>query len=165
MSDYAPGLATGITAPIGIFALSVDVKHHEGCDCEQCNSQYESMMERSVRVCIAEAASNWIDKKVKKMIIHGPKKMCKPAIGYACCPDHSLKKDVLDMLPGADQLGISLTDSFAMIPDASICGFVIVHPSAGYPEIRHISQKQYDEYAKARGFNEEQARKFLGHLL
>ncbi|MCQ2134358.1 MAG: methionine synthase [Bacteroidales bacterium] len=168
MCDYAPDFGLGITAPVGLFALSVKVEHNhpEGCDCEQCSGKdFDSMLLRSVRVCVAEAASKWIDKKVKKMIISGAKKMAKPAIGYACCPDHSLKKEALEMLPGSELLGITLTDSFAMVPDASICGFVIVHPSAGYPEIHHISQKQYDEYAKARGFNEEEARKFLGHLL
>lgn len=165
MSDYAPDITFDMTAPIGIFALSVHVHHEDGCSCEQCTQGYDSMLERSVRVCVAEAASKWIDKKVKKMILRGSRKMAKPAIGYACCPDHSIKKELFEMLPGSEQLGITLTDSFAMIPDASICGFVVIHPSAGYPEIRHISQRQYDEYTKARGFSEEQARKFIGHLL
>lgn len=167
MCDYAPDIALGITAPVGLFALSVHVKHEhgEGCTCGQCNQDYDSMLERSVRVCVAEAASKWIDKKVKKMIINGGKKMAKPAIGYACCPDHSLKKEALEMLPASEELGITLTDSFAMVPDASICGFIVIHPSAGYPEIHHISRKQFDDYAKARGFSEEEARKFIGHLL
>ncbi len=167
LSDYAPDISFGITAPIGLFALSVHLRHDHGkdCSCEQCNQGYDSMLERSVRVCVAEAASAWIDKKVKKMILRGNKTMTKPAIGYASCPDHSLKKELFEMLPGSEELGITLTDSFAMIPDASICGFIIIHPAAGYPEIHHISRKQYDEYAKARGFSEEQARKFIGHLL
>ena len=52
-----------------------------------------------------------------------------------------------------------------MIPDAAICGFVVLHPEAGYPEIRHIGEKQYELYASARGFSPAEARAFLSHLL
>ena len=62
-------------------------------------------------------------------------------------------------------LGIKLTDSYAMTPDASICGLIFMHPEAGYPEIRNISQSQYDDYKARRGMDEETARRFLSHLL
>lgn len=165
LCDYAPDINYDFTGPMGIFALSVKVKHPKDCDCEQCTKGYPSMMERCVRVCVAEAASKWIDRRVKGMIAPGFRKISKPAIGYACCPDHSLKREIFDMLHGEDKLGISLTESYAMIPDASICGFIVAHSNAGYPEIHHISQKQYDSYSKARGFSEEEAKKFIGHLL
>ena len=62
-------------------------------------------------------------------------------------------------------MGIELTDSYAMIPDSSICGLIFMHPQSCYPEIRHISQNQYDAYAERRGMDAETARRFLGHLL
>ena len=62
-------------------------------------------------------------------------------------------------------LGIKLTDSYAMTPDASICGLIFMHPEAGYPEIRNISQEQYEDYMARRGMAEETARRFLSHLL
>lgn len=62
-------------------------------------------------------------------------------------------------------LGIKLTDSYAMTPDASICGLIFMHPEAGYPEIRNISQEQYEDYMARRGMDEETARRFLSHLL
>ena len=52
-----------------------------------------------------------------------------------------------------------------MIPEASICGFVILHPQAWYPAIRNIGPEQYETYRNARGFSDEEARKFLGHLV
>ena len=67
------------------------------------------------------------------------------------------------MLP--DGLGITLVGNCAMQPDAAICGFVILHPQAGYPEIRHISAEQYRSYSRARGFSPDEARTFLSHLL
>lgn len=162
LSDYAPDTNSGLTAPIGIFALSVSLRKAQGCGCDQCREQYQSMMEHCVRVCVAEAASKWID---SQLTVPDGMKISKPAIGYASCPDHSLKRELLDLLHGSERLGISLTESCAMIPDASICGFIIVHPQAGYPEIHHISKEQYGSYASRRGFSEEEAHKFLGHLL
>ena len=92
-------------------------------------------------------------------------KVVKPAAGYASFPDHSIKRDILALLPSADTLGITLTETCAMTPAASICGLVLVHPEACYPDIRHISQEQYDRYAAARGFSPDEARLFLSHLL
>ena len=63
------------------------------------------------------------------------------------------------------ELGIRLTESYAMTPDASICGLIFMHPEAGYPEIRTISEKQYEDYRLRRGLDSENARRFLGHLL
>ena len=65
----------------------------------------------------------------------------------------------------ASPLGIQLTESFAMTPEASICGLMFMHPEATYPQIRRISQEQYDNYVERRGMDETTARRFLGHLL
>ncbi len=188
LCDFVPSPDAGFKSPSGVFAVSVrKVAHAEGCGCEACNNEYESMMERSVRVCLAEAASAWIDAELAKDAagfaagdgadaLHGADgeasgqvdygyKIIKPAVGYLSCPDHTLKRDILALLPDSEKLGITLTDSCAMIPDASICGLIFAHKKACYPEIRHISPEQYSRYAARRGFNEETARKFLGHLL
>jgi 5-methyltetrahydrofolate--homocysteine methyltransferase len=69
------------------------------------------------------------------------------------------------LLSGEYDLGIKLTESFAMIPEASICGLIFMHPEARYPEIRRISREQYENYAARRGMDDETARRFLGHLL
>ena len=52
-----------------------------------------------------------------------------------------------------------------MIPDASICGFIFIHPEASYPEIRHLDKTSLDDYARRRGLDEEQCHRFLGYLL
>ncbi|MCQ2146315.1 MAG: methionine synthase [Bacteroidales bacterium] len=166
LADYVPSEASGMKAPFGMFAISVGASgiHPKGCDCETCRNEYSSMMERSVRVTLAEAASLLLDQRLKGQINREDVKVTKPAAGYASCPDHTLKEDILRLLPGGDRLGIRLTESYAMIPDASICGFIVAHPKASYPEIRHISEKQYNDYAKLRGMNEDRARQFLGNL-
>ncbi len=165
LADFVP--ADGIRGPFGLFALSVHDagRHPAGCDCEACRNEYEQLFRRAVKVTLAEATSKWLDSELAACIRRPGVKVAKPAAGYASFPDHSIKRDILGLLPEADSLGISLTDSCAMLPAASICGVVIAHPQAGYPDIRHISQDQYDRYAAARGFSPEQARLFLSHLL
>ena len=171
LADFVPADGTG---PFGLFAISVHTVqpalrqaqgpqlHPVGCTCEACRNDYDSMMERAVRVTLAEAASSWLDKRLTLDLPEGAR-VAKPAAGYASCPDHSLKRDILGMLP--EGLDITLTESCAMIPDASICGFVVLHPEAGYPEIRHIGREQYELYKSARGFSPDEARAFLSHLL
>ncbi len=164
LCDFLPSRGMGFKSPLGIFAVSVLKKaHKEGCGCDACVNEYGSMMERAVRVCLAEAASAWIDAHLGEL--PDGFRIVKPAVGYSSCPDHTLKKDILDLLPDSEKLGISLTESFAMVPDASICGFIIAHRKASYPEIRRISPEQADRYAARRGFDAETARRFLGHLL
>ena len=160
LADFVPADGTG---PFGVFAISVHAHGHpEGCTCEACRNDYDSMMERAVRVTLAEAASTWLDQRLAEGLPEGVR-VTKPAAGYASCPDHSLKRDILGMLP--EGLDITLTESCAMIPDAAICGFVVLHPEAGYPEIRHIGEQQYELYKSARGFSPDEARAFLSHLL
>jgi 5-methyltetrahydrofolate--homocysteine methyltransferase len=164
LADFVPAEGHG---PLGLFALSVHDadRHPEGCNCEACHNEYEQMLRRAVKVTLAEATSKWLDTQLTARIQRPGVKVVKPAAGYASCPDHSLKRDILRLLPDAEALGITLTDTCAMRPAASICGLIIAHPEAGYPDIRHISQTQYDHYAAARGFSPEEARLFLSHLL
>jgi len=164
LADFVPAEGHG---PLGLFALSVHDadRHPEGCSCEACHNEYEQMLRRAVKVTLAEATSKWLDKQLAARIRRPGVKVVKPAAGYASCPDHSLKRDILSLLPEVETLGITLTDTCAMRPAASICGLIIAHPEAGYPDIRHISQTQYDHYAAARGFSPEEARLFLSHLL
>ena len=125
---------------------------------------YQDMVRRAVRLTLAEAASVWLDRHLEEYL-PGNMKIVKPAAGYASCPDHTLKRDILELLPDSDRLGIRLTESCAMIPDASICGLIFAHPDATYPEIRRISRQQYEDYVRKRGMNQDTARRFLSHLL
>ena len=138
------------------------------CHCSQCEASYEPMLLRSVKVTLAEAVSCWIDAKLEKQLagagIKGMK-IVKPAAGYASCPDHTLKKDIMELIPDSDGLAIEFTESYAMIPDASICGFIFIHPEASYPEIRHLDKDSLDDYARRRGLDKEQCHRFLGYLL
>lgn len=163
LSDFVIPVESGATSAMGVFAISVAHPggHEEGCCCPACSNHYEDLVARTVRMTLAEAASGWLDKKLAG---YG-QKIIKPAAGYASCPDHTLKRDILKLLPESGRLGIKLTESCAMTPQSSICGFIFLHPEASYPDIRSISQRQYDNYAERRGMDALTAKRFIGHLL
>ena len=167
LSDFIIPEGKGKTSAFGVFAISVKANdaHEEGCCCPACSNKYEDLVGRTVRMTVAEAASCWLDDRLKKELKDEKAKVIKPAAGYASCPDHTLKNDILGLLPQSHRLGIKLTESCAMTPESSICGMIFIHPDAGYPSIRRISQKQYDDYVQRRGMSAEDARRFLGHLL
>jgi len=168
LCDFIALEQSGKKSPLGMFTVCVKPKnasHEEGCCCPACSNKYEDLIAKTVRMTLAEAASKWLDKEILRQMQDGNVKVIKPAAGYASCPDHTLKKDIMDALSGRFDLKIKMTESCAMIPEASICGFIIMHPEARYHEIRRISKEQYDDYAQRRGMNEATARRFLGHLL
>lgn len=168
LADFVPPKEYGFESPMGMFAISVRTESHpSGCDCPACGTEYGPMLTRAVRLTLAEAASEWLSRHIHKELPDGFKeaKIIKPAAGYSSCPDHTLKRDILRLLPESEKLGITLLDSCAMIPDASICGLIFIHPEATYPEIRCVSQKAIDEYARRRGMSDSEKARFLGHLL
>ena len=186
LCDFIVPESSGKKSAFGMFAICVHKRsksHEHGCCCPACSNAYEDMIGKAVRMTLAEAASLWLNEA-----INSGSKVIKPAIGYSSCPDHTLKGEVLGILDGsvmhkeghctcgcshdhhhdhshAGPLGIQLTESYAMTPEASICGLIFMHPEAAYPQIRSISQEQYDNYVKRRGMDSEKARRFLGHLL
>lgn len=168
LADFVPPKEYGFESPMGMFAISVHTESHpSGCDCPSCGTEYGPMLARAVRLTLAEAASEWLSGHIHKELPSefSGAKVIKPAAGYSSCPDHTLKRDVLRLLPESERLGITLLDSCAMIPDASICGLIFIHPEATYPEIRRVSQKAIDEYARRRGMSDSEKARFLGHLL
>ena len=182
LCDFVAPQSSGRRSPFGVFTISVKPKnsaHEEGCCCPACSNKYEDMVAKAIRMTLAEAASKWLDEEILRSAQDdrereldgreddsvGRMKIIKPAAGYSSCPDHTLKGDIIDMLSGKFSLGIKLTESYAMIPEASICGFIFMHPQARYPEIRKIGRDELEAYARRRGMDAKTADRFLSHLL
>ena len=169
LCDFVAPQSSGKRSPFGVFTICVKPKnaaHEEGCCCPACSNKYEDMVAKAVRMTLAEAASKWLDTELTLADKDGNLvKIIKPAAGYSSCPDHTLKGDIIDILSGKFSLGIKLTESYAMIPEASICGFIFMHPLAKYPEIRKISKAEVDAYARLRGMDAKTADRFLSHLV
>ncbi len=85
----------------------------------------------------------------------------RPAAGYPACPDHTEKSILWDALNVEEQVGISLTSSYAMYPGSSVSGLYFFHPKARYFNVGRILPDQLDDYAKRKGISIEEAGKWL----
>ncbi|MGF7151694.1 5-methyltetrahydrofolate--homocysteine methyltransferase [Sphingomonas zeicaulis] len=85
----------------------------------------------------------------------------RPAPGYPACPDHSLKPILFDLLDAEAKTGITLTDSFAMLPTAAVSGFYFGHPDSQYFGVARIGPDQVEDYAARRGIDRATAERWL----
>lgn len=88
----------------------------------------------------------------------------RPAPGYPACPDHSVKRAMFEVLQ-AGEIGMTLTESLAMAPAASVSGFYLAHPEARYFNVGRIGRDQLDDWARRQAFDAEQAARFLSPVL
>ncbi len=127
LADYFPTAESGLTSRLGLFA--VKVKDNAAHCCDDCKD-YNHLLRASLCERLAEAAAEYLQEEAACGA-----NIIRPAFGYPACPDHSLKRKAFDLLDAA-QLGMSLTESCAMIPETSVCGMLISHPQAHYFNIR-----------------------------
>lgn len=89
----------------------------------------------------------------------------RPAPGYPACPDHTEKLKLFNLLSVTENIGIELTESLAMDPPASVCGWYIAHPQSHYFGLGKIGRDQLQDYAQRKGMNLEEAEKWLRPVL
>jgi 5-methyltetrahydrofolate--homocysteine methyltransferase len=85
----------------------------------------------------------------------------RPAPGYPACPDHSLKPILFELLDATHKTGITLTESFAMLPTAAVSGLYFGHPQSEYFGVARIGDDQVADYAARRGLDMDRARQYL----
>ncbi|HEX8447744.1 MAG TPA: methionine synthase [Sphingomonas sp.] len=85
----------------------------------------------------------------------------RPAPGYPACPDHSLKPILFDLLQASQATGITLTESFAMLPTAAVSGFYFGHPDSAYFGVARVGRDQLVDYAARRGVDLDTAERWL----
>ena len=88
----------------------------------------------------------------------------RPAFGYPACPDHHEKKRLFELL-GACRLGITLTETFAMLPAASVSGLYFSHPLSRYFSVGRVGRDQVEDYARRKGMAVEEVERWLGQNL
>ncbi len=89
----------------------------------------------------------------------------RPAPGYPACPDHTEKYKLFSLLNATDAAGIQLTESLAMYPGASVCGWYFSHPQSTYFGVGKISQDQLEDYTRRKGLTHEEMTKWLSPIL
>ena len=89
----------------------------------------------------------------------------RPAPGYPAFPDHAAKREIFRLLDAEKRIGMTLTESCAMTPAASVAGFYLAHPQAKYFAIPQIGEDQLKDWASRAGMDEAEARKWLDPVL
>lgn len=89
----------------------------------------------------------------------------RPAPGYPACPDHTEKYKLFDLLNATENAGIQLTESLAMYPAASVCGWYFSHPQSTYFGVGKISEDQLEDYTKRKGMSREEMERWLAPVL
>ena len=149
LADFFPEQGT---APIGLFCVTAIDQLSEGDP-----KDFEHLMQQGLAARLAEAAAQWLQEQLYKpgdVVI-------RPAFGYATCPDHSLKAIVVDALGARELLGLSLTESYMIVPATSVCGLLVAHPEAHYFAVGKIDRDQLADYARRRRLPVEEVEKLL----
>ena len=155
---------------MGVFATSVD----KGMESDFDGDPYQKMMAQLLADRLAEAAAERLHEQVRKTfwgyardehlaigeLLQEHFQGIRPAVGYPSLPDTSLNF-VLDELMDFSQIGITLTESGAMRPHASVSGLMISHPDARYFSVGKIGDDQLQDYASRRGLTVETMKTFL----
>jgi 5-methyltetrahydrofolate--homocysteine methyltransferase len=85
----------------------------------------------------------------------------RPAPGYPACPDHSEKEKIFRLLDASANAGMSLTQNFAMLPTAAVCGYYFSHPEAEYFVQGPVLRDQLEDYAGRKGVSIDEVRRML----
>ncbi|HOW41929.1 MAG TPA: vitamin B12 dependent-methionine synthase activation domain-containing protein, partial [Bacteroidales bacterium] len=177
LSDYIAPASTGLNDNLGVFVVTADL------DSEAikpyADDDYASIMIRILSDRFAEAAAEWLHKKIRteywgydkneKLSVEEMLKVryrgIRPAPGYPACPDHTEKRMLFDLLQAEKNIGASLTENFAMMPPAAVSGYFFSHPASSYFNIGKIDSDQLADYGKRKNFAPGEARKWLAHNL
>lgn len=176
LADFIkPKMAEGNSDFIGAFAVTIDgaKKHVEKFAAE--NDEYNKIMVQILADRFVEAFAECLHERVRKeywsydknenltseQLIKEEYKGVRPAPGYPACPDHTEKIKLFELLNVTENIGIELTESLAMSPPASVCGWYIAHPQSHYFGLGKIGRDQLENYAQRKGWNIEEAEKWL----
>jgi 5-methyltetrahydrofolate--homocysteine methyltransferase len=129
-------------------------------------------MTRALADRLAEAFAEWLHEQVRhawyapdehlsgEELIREGFRGIRPAFGYPACPDHSEKRTLFELLD-AERVGVSLTETFAMTPAASVSGLYFGHPQARYFSVGRIGRDQAQDYAGRKGLELAEAERWL----
>jgi len=166
---------TGIQDYVGVFAVTAGIgTEKKETQFLTAHDDYSAILFKSLADRLAEAFAECLHKKVRTDLwgyaadealapadlIAEKYQGIRPAPGYPACPDHSVKKDMFELLQCAD-IGMTLTESLAMNPAASVSGFYIGHPDSTYFNVGRIGDDQLKDLAVRRGMNERELQRLL----
>ncbi|MDP3436146.1 MAG: methionine synthase [Bacteroidales bacterium] len=136
---------------------------------------YATIMIRILSDRLAEASAEWLHEKIRKqywgyareenlpleMMLSSKYQGIRPAPGYPACPEHTEKQTIFDILQAEKRIGVKLTESYTMVPAASVCGYIFSHPASSYFNVGKIGDDQLKDYAARKGITVDEATRWL----
>lgn len=180
LSDFIAPKESGLKDYIGAFAVTAGIGASELVKSfEKQFDDYNGIMVKALADRLAEAFTELIHLMVRKEM-WGYKSNenltmdelflekyqgIRPAHGYPACPDHTEKRTLFNLLDAENKSGVSLTESFSMIPAASVSGLIFAHPQSKYFFVDKIGKDQVEDYAQRKGMTVAEVERFLASNL
>ncbi len=180
LADFIAPQGSGKQDWIGGFAVTAGI----GIDAhvarfEADHDDYNAILLKSLADRLAEAFAERLHQRVRKdfwgfamdetldndALIAERYRGIRPAPGYPACPEHSEKGTLFQLLDAPGNAGMSLTESFAMLPTAAVSGYYFSHPGSQYFVVGRVSKEQVEDYAKRKGATLAQAERWLASNL
>ncbi len=176
LADFVAPREGGVADYVGAFAVSAG----EGLDAlvasfEAAQDDYNAILAKALADRLAEAFAERLHERVRReywgyvpdealdnaAIVREQYQGIRPAPGYPACPDHTEKRALFDLLRAETNAGITLTESFAMLPTASVSGYYFWRPEAHYFGVGKIERDQVEDYARRKGMEIATAERWL----
>ncbi len=175
LADFVAPVDSGRQDFVGGFAVTAGL----GCDeiaaeYDRQHDDYNSIMIKAIADRLAEAFAEYLHARVRRewgygadedlsaeQLIREEYRGIRPAAGYPAQPDHTEKATLFRMLNAEEAIGISLTESFAMAPAASVSGLYFAHPESRYFSVDRITRDQVESYAQRKGMAVQEVERWL----
>ncbi|GAB4292500.1 MAG: methionine synthase [Methylophaga sp.] len=180
LADFIAPRESGVKDYIGAFAVTAGIGIDEHvARFEEDHDDYNSIMLKALADRLAEAFAERMHERVRKefwgyakdenlsndALIEEKYQGIRPAPGYPACPDHTEKASIWQLIDPEAHAGMTITESFAMLPTAAVSGFYFSHPESRYFGLGKIDQDQVEDYAKRKGWDMATAERWLGPAL
>ena len=158
LADFVAPADTGLSDHVGGFAVGIHGGEELSASYEADGDDYGAIMVKALADRLAEAFAEWLHEQSRRAWYAPDEQLgvaalaeeryrgIRPAFGYPACPDHSEKGRLFALLD-ADRVGVTLTESYASLPAASVNGLYFGHPSARYFSIGRLGRDQVEDYA------------------
>ena len=162
MADFVAPASSGRVDYVGGFAVTAGLGIEKKlAEFERAKDDYNAIMLKALADRLAEAFAEWLHAKVRRelwgyaadesldnaALVREEYRGIRPAPGYPACPDHAAKQPLFDLLR-AGEIGMTLTESYAMLPTAAVSGFYLSHPDAQYFAVGRIGEDQLADFAR-----------------
>ena len=176
LADYIAPFSSEKKDYIGSFVCTSGLKiENQLAVFAKDQDDYNSIMLKAIADRLAEALTEYMHEKIRKEIwgydaseqlvnadlIKEKYKGIRPAPGYTACPDHTEKLKIFELLNAKNNIGVSLTESMAMSPNATVSGYYFAHPDAQYFSVGKVQDDQILDYAKRKEMSTETVVKWL----